>query len=49
MKYEYDANTEQIAKFNIEKFRKNANDVLEKGTVAIEKVKDKEAYFFIYR
>lgn len=33
----------------MEKFRKNMNDVLEKGSVALEKAKERDAYFLIYR
>ncbi|CAD8167463.1 unnamed protein product [Paramecium octaurelia] len=49
MKYDYSALTEQLLVAEIEKFRKNANDVIEKGTVALEKAKEKETFYFIYR
>lgn len=33
----------------VEKFRKNTNDIQEKGTVAIEKAKTAESFYFLYR
>ncbi|CAD8084907.1 unnamed protein product [Paramecium sonneborni] len=48
-KYEQNADLEQIIKQDLEKFRRNANQILEKGTVSIEKAKNEESYFFIYR
>ncbi|CAD8063311.1 unnamed protein product [Paramecium primaurelia] len=49
MKYDYSTQTEQLLIVEIEKFRKNANDVLEKGTIALEKSKEKDTFYFIYR
>ncbi|CAD8074080.1 unnamed protein product [Paramecium sonneborni] len=49
MKYDYTSNTEQLVKVNVEKFRKNTNDILEKGSVAIEKSKTGDAYYIVYR
>ncbi|CAD8160577.1 unnamed protein product [Paramecium pentaurelia] len=49
MKYNYTSNTEQLVKVNVEKFRKNTNDILEKGSVAIEKTKTGESYYLVYR
>ncbi|CAK81052.1 unnamed protein product (macronuclear) [Paramecium tetraurelia] len=48
-KQEYAPNTELITKQDIEKFRKNANGILEQGTAAIEKANNGECYFFVYR
>ncbi|CAD8175175.1 unnamed protein product [Paramecium pentaurelia] len=48
-KYDYTPNTEQITKQDIEKFRKNTNEILEKGIVTIEKANNGECYFFVYR
>ncbi|CAD8179936.1 unnamed protein product [Paramecium octaurelia] len=47
--YAPNTNTELITKQDIEKFRKNANGILEKGTAAIEKANNGEYYFFVYR
>ncbi|CAD8079107.1 unnamed protein product [Paramecium sonneborni] len=49
MKYDYTSNTEQLIKVNVEKFRKNTNDILEKGSVAIEKTKTGDSYYIVYR
>ncbi|CAD8168571.1 unnamed protein product [Paramecium octaurelia] len=49
MKYDYTPNTDQLVKVNVEKFRKNTNDILEKGSVAIEKTKNGNVYYLVYR
>ncbi|CAD8071253.1 unnamed protein product [Paramecium primaurelia] len=49
MKYDYTSNTDQLVKVNVEKFRKNTNDILEKGSVAIEKTKNGNSYYLVYR
>ncbi|CAD8073120.1 unnamed protein product [Paramecium sonneborni] len=49
MKYDYSTQTDQLLILEIEKFRINTNDVLEKGTVALEKSKDSSVFYFIYR
>ena len=51
MKYEYKKPTEQVVKvinaflfwkYPLTKFRRNKNEVIEKGSIAIEKVVDQE-------
>ncbi|CAD8083571.1 unnamed protein product [Paramecium sonneborni] len=49
MKYDYSTQTDQLFVSDIEKFRRNTNDVLEKGTVALEKSKESDSFYFIYR
>ena len=38
-----------LFKVNVEKFRKNTNDILEKGSIAIEKIKTGNSYYLVYR
>lgn len=49
MKYEYHKQTTPIVKFPLVKFRKNTNDVLEKGSIALEKFNESDKYLILYR
>ena len=49
MKHEYKKTTTQLIKFPLIKFRKNQNDVLEKGSVAIEETIEQKNHILVYR